>query len=88
MASRRDDGEVLSPLQQTLAQIRQNKAQYAPKSPTEPLHPKFCEAVHTEAQAEQLLAELSRMTPRQQRVWKMSHPEEVKRFGFAAEQKL
>ena len=78
----------LDPLRQTLAQIRQNKTQYAPKSPTEPLHPKFCEAVHTEAQAEQLLAELSRMTPRQQRVWKMSHPEEVKRFGFAAEQKL
>ena len=80
----------LAPLQQTLAQIRQNKTQYAPKDPTEPLHPKFCEAVHTEAQAEQLLAELSRMTPRQQRVWKMSHPEEVKRFGLehADEQKL
>ena len=78
----------LHSLQQYLAQIRQNKTQYAPKSPTEPLHPKFCEAVHTEAQAEQLLAELSRMTPRQQRVWKMSHPEEVKRFGFTAEQKL
>ena len=80
----------LSPLQQYLAQIRQNKAQYAPKNPEEPLHPKFCEAVHTEARAEQLLAELSRMTPRQQRVWKMSHPEEVKRFGFehADEQKL
>ena len=46
--------------------------------------------MHTEAQAEQLLAELSRMTPRQQRVWKMSHPEEVKRFGLehADEQKL
>ena len=90
VASRSDDGEVLSPLQQYLAQIRQNKTQYAPKSPTEPLHPKFCEAVHTEAQAEQLLAELSRMTPRQQRVWKMSHPEEVKRFGLehADEQKL
>ena len=90
VASRRDDGEVLSPLQQYLAQIRQNKTQYAPKDPTEPLHPKFCEAVHTEAQAEQLLAELSRMTPRQQRVWKMSHPEEVKRFGLehADEQKL
>lgn len=70
--------------------MRQNKAQYAPKNPEEPLHPKFCEAVHTEAQAEQLLAELSRLTPRQQRVWKMSHPEEVKRFGFehTAEQKL
>ena len=80
VASRRDDGEVLHPLQQYLAQIRQNKAQYAPKDPTEPLHPKFCEAVHTEEQAQQLLAELSRMTPRQQRVWKMSHPEEVKRF--------
>lgn len=80
----------LAPLRQTLAQIRQNKAQYAPKSPTEPLHPKFCEAVHAEAQAEQLLAELSRLTPRQQRVWKMSHPEEVKRFGLehADEQKL
>ena len=80
----------LHPLQQYLAQLRQNKTQYAPKSPTEPLHPKFCEAVHTEAQAEQLLAELSRMTPRQQRVWKMSHPEEVKRFGLehADEQKL
>ena len=88
VASRRDDGEVLSPLQQYLAQIRQNKTRYAPKDPTEPLHPKFCEAVHTEEQAQQLLAELSRMTPRQQRVWKMSHPEEVKRFGFAAEQKL
>ena len=80
----------LAPLQQTLAQLRQNKTQYAPKSPTEPLHPKFCEAVHTEEQAQQLLAELSRMTPRQQRVWKMSHPEEVKRFGLehADEQKL
>ena len=90
VASRRDDGEVLAPLQQYLAQLRQNKAQYAPKDPTEPLHPKFCEAVHTEAQAEQLLAELARMTPRQQRMWKMSHPEEVKRFGFehADEQKL
>ena len=90
VASRRDDGEVLSPLQQYLAQIRQNKTQYAPKSPAEPLHPKFCEAVHTEEQAQQLLAELSRMTPRQQRVWKMSHPEEVKRFGLehADEQKL
>ena len=90
VASRRDDGEVLSPLQQYLAQLRQNKTQYAPKSPTEPLHPKFCEAVHTEEQAELLLAELSRMTPRQQRVWKMSHPEEVKRFGLehADEQKL
>ena len=90
VASRRDDGEVLSPLQQYLAQIRQNKAQYAPKNPEEPLHPKFCEAVHTEAQAEQLLAELSRMTPKEQRLWKMAHPEEVKRFGFehADEQKL
>ena len=90
VASRRDDGEVLSPLQQYLAQMRQNKAQYAPKNPEEPLHPKFCEAVHTEAQAEQLLAELSRMTPRQQRMWKMAHPEEVKRFGLehADEQKL
>ena len=90
VASRSDDGEVLHPLQQYLAQIRQNKTQYAPKDPTEPLHPKFCEAVHTEEQAEQLLAELSRMTPRQQRVWKMSHPEEVKRFGLehADEQKL
>ena len=80
----------LDELRQYLAQIRQNKTQYAPKSPTEPLHPKFCEAVHTEAQAEQLLAELARMTPRQQRVWKMSHPEEVKRFGVehADEQKL
>ena len=80
----------LSPLQQYLAQIRQNKTQYAPKDPTEPLHPKFCEAVHTEAQAEQLLAELARMTPREQRLWKMAHPEEVKRFGFehADEQKL
>ena len=80
LASRSDDGEVLPALQQYLAQIRQNKTQYAPKDPTEPLHPKFCEAVHTEEQAQQLLAELSRMTPRQQRVWKMSHPEEVKRF--------
>ena len=80
VASRSDDGEVLSPLQQYLAQIRQNKTQYAPKSPTEPLHPKFCEAVHTEAQAEQLLAELARLTPREQRLWKMAHPEEVKRF--------
>ena len=90
VASRSDDGEVLHPLRQYLAQLRQNKTQYAPKSPTEPLHPKFCEAVHTEEQAEQLLAELSRMTPRQQRVWKMSHPEEVKRFGLehADEQKL
>ena len=90
VASRSDDGEVLHPLQQYLAQLRQNKTQYAPKSPTEPLHPKFCEAVHTEEQAQQLLAELSRMTPRQQRVWKMSHPEEVKRFGLehADEQKL
>ena len=70
----------LSPLQRYLAQIRQNKAQYAPKNPEEPLHPKFCEAVHTEAQAEQLLAELSRMTPKEQRLWKMAHPEEVKRF--------
>lgn len=78
----------LDELRQYLDYIRQNKTQYAPKSPTEPLHPKFCEAVHTEAQAEQLLAELSRMTPRQQRVWKMSHPEEVKRFERAAEQKL
>ena len=80
----------LSPLRQYLAQLRQNKTQYAPKSPTEPLHPKFCEAVHTEEQAQQLLAELSRMTPRQQRLWKMAHPEEVKRFGFehADEQKL
>ena len=90
VASRRDDGEVLAPLQQYLAQIRQNKAQYAPKGPEEPLHPKFCEAVHTEAQAEQLLAELSRLTPKEQRMWKMAHPEEVKRFGFehADEQKL
>ena len=90
VASRSDDGEVLSPLRQYLAQIRQNKAQYAPKDPTEPLHPKFCEAVHTEARAEQLLAELSHLTPRQQRLWKMAHPEEVKRFGFehADEQKL
>ena len=90
VASRRDDGEVLHPLQQYLAQLRQNKAQYAPKNPEEPLHPKFCEAMHTEEQAQQLLAELSRMTPRQQRVWKMSHPEEVKRFGLehADEQKL
>ena len=90
VASRRDDGEVLHPLRQYLAQIRQNKTQYAPKDPTEPLHPKFCEAVHTEAQAEQLLAELARMTPREQRLWKMAHPEEVKRFGFehADEQKL
>ena len=80
----------MAPLQQYLAQMRQNKAQYAPKGPEEPLHPKFCEAVHTEAQAEQLLAELSRMTPREQRLWKMAHPEEVKRFGFehADEQKL
>ena len=80
----------LSPLRQYLAQIRQNKTQYAPKSPTEPLHPKFCEAVHTEAQAEQLLAELARLTPKEQRLWKMSHPEEVKRFGLehADEQKL
>ena len=75
----------LHPLQQTLAQIRQNKTQYAPKSPTEPLHPKFCEAVHTEARAEQLLAELARMTPREQRLWKMAHPEEVKRFERATE---
>ena len=81
VASRRDDGEVLSPLQQYLAQLRQNKTQYAPKDPTEPLHPKFCEAVHTEARAEQLLEELSRLTPREQRLWKMAHPEEVKRFG-------
>ena len=90
VASRRDDGEVLSPLQQYLAQIRQNKTQYAPKNPEEPLHPKFCEAVHTEAQAEQLLAELSRLSPKEQRMWKMAHPEEVKRFGFehADEQKL
>ena len=90
VASRRDDGEVLAPLQQYLAQIRQNKAQYAPKGPEEPLHPKFCEAVHTEAQAEQLLAELSRLSPKEQRLWKMAHPEEVKRFGFehADEQKL
>ena len=90
VASRSDDGEVLSPLRQYLAQMRQNKAQYAPKNPEEPLHPKFCEAVHTEAQAEQLLAELARMTPRQQRLWKMAHPEEVKRFGleYADEQKL
>ena len=90
VALRSNDGEVLSPLQQYLAQIRQNKAQYAPKNPEEPLHPKFCEAVHTEAQAEQLLAELARMTPREQRLWKMAHPEEVKRFGFehADEQKL
>ena len=80
VASRRDDGEVLSPLQQYLAQMRQNKAQYAPKNPEEPLHPKFCEAVHTEEQAQQLLAELSRLTPREQRLWKMAHPEEVKRF--------
>lgn len=78
----------LAPLRQYLDYIRQNKTQYAPKDPTEPLHPKFCEAVHTEAQAEQLLAELSRMTPKEQRVWKMSHPEEVKRFERAAEQKL
>lgn len=80
----------LAPLQQTLAQLRQNKTQYAPKSPTEPLHPKFCEAVHTEAQAEQLLAELSRLSPKEQRLWKMAHPEEVKRFGLehADEQKL
>ena len=80
----------MSPLRQYLAQIRQNKTQYAPKGPEEPLHPKFCEAVHTEAQAEQLLAELSRMTPKEQRLWKMAHPEEVKRFGFehADEQKL
>ena len=61
--------------------MRQNKTQYAPKNPEEPLHPKFCEAVHTEAQAEQLLAELARMTPKEQRLWKMAHPEEVKRFG-------
>ena len=90
VASRRDDGEVLAPLQQYLAQMRQNKAQYAPKGPEEPLHPKFCEAVHTEAQAEQLLAELSRLSPKEQRMWKMAHPEEVKRFGFehADEQKL
>ena len=80
----------LDPLRQYLDTIRQNKTRYAPKDPTEPLHPKFCEAVHTEEQAQQLLAELSRMTPRQQRVWKMSHPEEVKRFGVehADEQKL
>ena len=78
----------LDPLRQYLAQLRQNKTQYAPKSPTEPLHPKFCEAVHTEEQAEQLLAELSCLTPREQRMWKMSHPEEVKRFERAAEQKL
>ena len=76
-----EDGEVLADIRQYLDAIRQNKARYAPKDPTEPLHPKFCEAVHTEAQAEQLLAELARMTPRQQRVWQMSHPEEVKRFG-------
>ena len=81
VASRRDDGEVLAPLQQYLAQMRQNKAQYAPKGPEEPLHPKFCEAVHTEAQAEQLLAELARLSPKEQRLWKMAHPEEVKRFG-------
>ena len=78
----------LSPLQQYLAQMRQNKAQYAPKGPEEPLHPKFCEAVHTEARAEQLLAELSRLSPKEQRLWKMAHPEEVKRFERAAEQKL
>ena len=81
VASRRDDGEVLAPLQQYLAQMRQNKAQYAPKGPEEPLHSKFCEAVHTEAQAEQLLAELARLSPKEQRLWKMAHPEEVKRFG-------
>ena len=90
VALRSNDGEVLSPLRQYLAQMRQNKTQYAPKSPTEPLHPKFCEAVHTEAQAEQLLAELARLSPKEQRMWKMAHPEEVKRFGFehADEQKL
>lgn len=96
-SSRRETERVCIPrsleldeLRQYLAQIRQNKAQYAPKNPEEPLHPKFCEAVHTEEQAQQLLAELSRMTPKEQRLWKMAHPEEVKRFGFehADEQKL
>ena len=70
----------LNDLQNYLAAMRQNKTRYAPKNPEEPLHQKFCEALHGEAQAEQLLAELSRMSPREQRMWKMSHPEEVKKF--------
>ena len=80
VALRSNDGEVCRELQQYLAAMRQNKARYAPKNPEEPLHQKFCEALHGEAQAEQLLAELSRMSPREQRMWKMSHPEEVKKF--------
>ena len=78
----------LDDLQNYLAAMRQNKTRYAPKNPEEPLHQKFCEALHGEAQAEQLLAELARMSPREQRMWKMSHPEEVKRIERANEQKL
>ena len=88
VALRSNDGEVCRELQQYLAAMRQNKTRYAPKNPEEPLHQKFCEALHGEAQAEQLLAELSRMSPREQRMWKMSHPEEVKRIERANEQKL
>ena len=78
----------LTDIQNYLAAMRNIKIEYAPKNPEETLHPKFCEAVHAEENAAQLLAELSRLSPRAQRMWKMSHPEEVQKFERANEQKL
>lgn len=49
----------------------------APKTPEEPLDPRYCEALHRLPWVRQLLADLSRQTPAQQREWLLMHREEV-----------